>query len=48
MPQDDDLRERIGLVPQRGTLFSGTIESNLLYGDAEAAQEELVAASEIA
>jgi len=43
-----DLRERIGLVPQRGTLFSGTIESNLLYGDAEAAQEELVAASEIA
>ena len=43
-----DLRERIGLVPQRGTLFSGTIESNLFYGDAEAAQEELVAASEIA
>ena len=26
-----DLRDRIGYIPQTGTLFSGTIESNLLY-----------------
>ena len=43
-----DLRHRIGLVPQKGTLFSGTIESNLLYGDSEATKEELELASEIA
>ncbi|OJT72271.1 hypothetical protein BM531_21970, partial [Clostridioides difficile] len=27
-----DLREKIGYVPQKGVLFSGTIESNLKYG----------------
>ena len=27
-----DLREKIGYVPQKGILFSGTIESNLRYG----------------
>lgn len=43
-----DLRQRIGLVPQKGTLFSGTIESNLLYGDADATEEELELAAEIA
>ena len=42
-----DLRRRIGLVPQRSTLFSGTIESNLLYGDAKATKEELAVAAEI-
>lgn len=26
-----DLRDRIGLVPQKGVLFSGTIESNIAY-----------------
>lgn len=43
-----DLHRLIGLVPQRGTLFSGTIESNLLYGDADATTEELARAAEIA
>ena len=36
-----DLREKIGYVPQRGTLFSGTIESNLLYANENASEEEL-------
>lgn len=36
-----DLRERIGLVPQKGVLFSGTIRSNLQYGAHEATDEEL-------
>ena len=42
-----DLRGRIGYVPQKGTLFSGTIESNLLYGDENASQEELKLAADI-
>lgn len=36
-----DLRERIGLVPQKGVLFSGTIRSNLKYGAHEATDDEL-------
>ena len=36
-----ELRDRIGYIPQKGTLFSGTIESNLLYGDENASDEEL-------
>ena len=36
-----DLRERIGVVPQKGVLFSGTIRSNLKYGAKEATDEEL-------
>jgi len=43
-----DLRDRIGYIPQRGMLFSGTIESNLLYGDQRATPETLVEAAEIA
>lgn len=43
-----ELREKIGYVPQKGVLFSGTIESNLKYGKKEASEEELVKASEIA
>jgi ATP-binding cassette subfamily B multidrug efflux pump len=42
-----DLRERIGFVPQKGLLFSGTIESNLLYGNEYASDEELKLASDI-
>ena len=42
------LRARIGHIPQKGTLFSGTIESNLLYGDANASAEELKLAADIA
>ena len=36
-----DLRELIGVVPQKGVLFSGTIRSNLQYGAHEASDEEL-------
>lgn len=36
-----DLRELIGVVPQKGVLFSGTIRSNLKYGAKEASDEEL-------
>lgn len=36
-----DLRELIGLVPQVGVLFSGTIRSNLQYGAHDATDEEL-------
>ncbi len=43
-----ELRDRIGYVPQKGTLFSGTIESNLLYGDENASDEELKIAADIA
>ncbi len=41
-------RTKIGLVPQRAFLFSGTIASNLRYGRPEATDEELWAALEIA
>ncbi|BDV30167.1 ABC transporter ATP-binding protein [Microbacterium terricola] len=37
----DELWERIGLVPQRAFLFSGTVASNLRYGDEEATDDEL-------
>ena len=30
-----DLRERIGYVPQKAVLFSGTIDSNIRYGKEE-------------
>lgn len=40
----DDLWARIGLVPQRAFLFSGTVASNLRYGNAEASDDELRAA----
>jgi ATP-binding cassette, subfamily B, multidrug efflux pump len=47
VPQQD-LREKIGYIPQKGTLFSGTIESNLLLGDENATAEELNKATDIA
>lgn len=43
-----ELRSKIGYVPQKSNLFSGTIESNLLYGDENATEEELQMAAEIA
>jgi len=44
----DDLWGRIGLVPQRPFLFSGTVASNLRYGNPDATDEELWAALEVA
>jgi ATP-binding cassette subfamily B multidrug efflux pump len=43
-----DLRERIGYVPQKSSLFSGTIESNLRYADEDATPAMLQSAIEIA
>jgi ATP-binding cassette subfamily B multidrug efflux pump len=43
-----DLRDKIGYVPQKSALFSGTIESNLLYADETASPEMLQSAIEIA
>ncbi|GIG85073.1 ABC transporter ATP-binding protein [Plantactinospora endophytica] len=44
----DLLWERIGLVPQRPYLFSGTVASNLRYGRPDATDEELWASLEVA
>lgn len=43
-----DLRAKVGYVPQKGILFSGTIESNLKYANENAVQEELKNAADIA
>jgi ATP-binding cassette subfamily B protein len=43
-----ELREQIGYVPQRGVLFSGTIESNLKYADENASEELINKAIDIA
>jgi len=46
--QREDLWDRIGLVPQKAFLFSGTIASNLRFGKADATDEELWTALRIA
>lgn len=43
-----ELRNRLGYVPQKGVLFSGTIDSNLRYGKEDAGVEELEKAAEVA
>lgn len=43
-----DLREKIGYVPQKGALFSGTIDSNLRYGKKDATEEDIIKAAKIA
>ncbi len=43
-----DLRARIGYVPQKGMLFSGTIESNLKYGGETVTDDDMVQAAQIA
>ncbi|MDF2612889.1 MAG: ABC-type multidrug transport system, ATPase and permease component [Clostridia bacterium] len=43
-----DLRDKIGYVPQKGILFSGTILSNLHYADRNATLDDLKAAADIA
>ena len=47
VPQKD-LRDKIGYIPQKASLFSGTIESNLLYADKNATPDTLRLAAEIA
>lgn len=42
------LRQKIGFIPQKALLFTGTIAANLRYGKEEASQEELSQAAEVA
>ena len=42
------LRQKIGFIPQKSLLFTGTIEENLKYGKSDATSEELQAAADIA
>ena len=44
----ETLRSKIGFVPQKAVLFSGTIEENLKYGKEDATKEELIHAAKIA
>ncbi len=44
----ETLRDMIGLVPQKGMLFSGTIESNLKYAGEKVTDEDMRKAAEIA
>jgi ATP-binding cassette, subfamily B, multidrug efflux pump len=46
--EPEELWRRIGLVPQRPYLFSGTVASNLRYGNPDATDDELWAALEVA
>lgn len=43
-----DLREQIGYVPQKGSLFQGTIESNLRYADENATDSDIRKSADIA
>ncbi len=43
-----ELRDKIGLVPQKSVLFSGTIEENLKWGKPDATFEDMIKASKIA
>ena len=43
----DELHSRLALVPQKATLFSGSVRENLLYGDENATEQQLRKALEI-
>ena len=43
-----DLRDRLGYVPQKGVLFSGTIDSNIRYGKPEMSESDVKLAAQIA
>ncbi|QFK71108.1 ABC transporter ATP-binding protein [Pradoshia sp. D12] len=43
-----DLRNRIGLVPQKAVLFTGTVKENILYGNENASDEEVIHAAKVA
>lgn len=43
-----DLREKIGYVPQKAVLFSGTIESNIKYADENASEDAVQSAARVA
>ena len=43
-----DLYAQIGYVPQKGVLFSGTVKSNIIYGNAKASDEQVAHAAKVA
>lgn len=43
-----ELRDKIGYVPQKGMLFSGTVASNLRYADHSASQQQLEESAQVA
>ena len=43
-----ELRDQLGYVPQKGVLFSGNIASNILYGNPDGTEKEMIEAAEIA
>lgn len=43
-----ELRDKLGYVPQKGILFSGTIDSNIRYGKPEITQEQVKEAAQVA
>ena len=45
---EDELRERMGIVPQKAVLFKGTIRSNLQWGKQDATDEEMWKAIDLA
>ncbi len=47
VPQKE-LRKKVGFVPQKGMLFSGTIRSNIKYGNPEMSDEQMIKAARIA
>ncbi|WP_036699201.1 ABC transporter ATP-binding protein [Paenibacillus sp. FSL R7-269] len=44
----EQLRSRIGIVPQKAVLFTGTIAENIRWGKASATRDEIMAAAEVA
>ncbi|OKP88908.1 ABC transporter ATP-binding protein [Paenibacillus sp. P32E] len=44
----EELRSKIGIVPQKATLFSGTIADNIRWGRQDASHAELIAAASVA
>jgi ATP-binding cassette subfamily B protein len=42
----DSLRRQLGIVPQEGFLFAGTVRENIAFGRPDASEEEIVAAAE--
>ena len=46
--EQKELRRKVGFVPQKGILFSGTIESNIKYGKPEMTDEQMEKAARIA
>ena len=46
--KQQELREKLGYVPQNGVLFSGDIASNIMFGNSHGSDDEMIEAAEIA